>query len=626
MGTQILHQEVEAFRKAEALDYALPDCFPAWYLKRTFGMTASQAIMCSSDPGIVGKTKGDSGLDAFYLEPMPEGQAKLILIQAKFSASIPLISKGFRELGKSLRPVKAVLDGIGSPDVQNKVYVNLRAAAQKQFQGEPGKAVLDFECRVIHLNDQDPQLIRLNCRSAIEELKDEFQTLFPEGRCEVKLIGPTEMGGDGEHVYPSKVDWFPLHFSGVPLTVSLGDRQVTMYSGQGRLAEVVELYNLRRDHLFEKNVRYFLKSKKNTEGGPSGKMRETLKEMCISPVDKAPDPALFAFYHNGITIFVRDVRLGDGGGVTEVREPFVLNGCQTIKTGFYFVGDSRLNAKIDQKRWNRVQVPLRIITTKDEELIRKITVNNNRQNQISASALRANDPIQIELAERFGKRGVFYQRQKGAFDEKEEVNPQLILDEFSNTNGACADIEDLARCLAATAGEIEFAKSPSSIFESDTEYDKCFGLKRKRVASVTLLTFLQNLENVLLLVLKRELKPDPPGPSIPQLKYYAMCLLMRYLAKTRQERFLIEYGGALVGRKRNMNQQFHNSLAKYLGKDSGITKELQVKFIYALAGLDARSEETLRSVFRRTEAVLNLRDNIDPFAVFQSLDETGSGS
>ncbi len=75
-----------------------------------------------------------------------------------------------------------------------------------------------------------------------------------------------------------------------------------MHTPIGRLADLVELYRTRRDHLFSKNVRYYLHSKRNTEKGPAGKMRETLKHICI---DKTLPPEQFALFHNGVTIYAQ---------------------------------------------------------------------------------------------------------------------------------------------------------------------------------------------------------------------------------------------------------------------------------------------------------------------------------
>lgn len=611
MDGRTLRSEVDSFRLLEAADRTAEDCFPAWYLKHTYGISATAALQQSSDPCIVGSTKGDFGLDAYHLDGQATGSTSLALIQAKFTDSAALIGKGFKDLERSLRHVASVIGGACTPQTENKLYVNLRRDLQAKVQAaQPSPA--SFELKVIHLSDVDPMVLRASCRKAIEDLKEEFRSVFPDAQCTVELVGPASMSHT-DVVRPSN-DWFTLRMSVVPLTVTMGDKPVTMYSGIGHLAEIVELYNLRRDDLFSKNVRYFLRSKRNVEKGPSGKIRETLKEMCVGGEAKATDPELFAFLHNGVTIFARDVRVGDGEASAQVREPFVLNGCQTIKTGFYFKCDSKIRARIDIARWDRVKLPVRIITTRDEELIRHITVSNNRQNQISSSALRANDPVQVLLAERFKARGIFYQRQEGAFEELEETNPGLIEAEYPNTDGGYVDIEDLARCLVAVAGELDFAHSPSRIFEYDAAYERCFS--QKRVRSIVLLTFLQNAHNVFSTILKKDLdlKVDGNGPRPSKLTYYAMCLLMRYLAKNRMGNIVVEYGGAVCARSNQLRNELASALDNY---HSGIKRQLKEKF---LALEDSRAEN-LKQAFQRAESALYLKSNIDPFEAFQDLDE-----
>ena len=61
--------------------------------------------------------------------------------------------------------------------------------------------------------------------------------------------------------------------------------------------------------------------------------------------------------------------------------------------------------RLEGRRENEVEVcnieqrsvALRVVTG-DDELVRTITVNNNRQNAMTAAALRSNDPVQIRLA------------------------------------------------------------------------------------------------------------------------------------------------------------------------------------------------------------------------------------
>lgn len=213
---------------------------------------------------------------------------------------------------RSLPSIENILKGLASPDPENKLYVNLRAIVQQRLKLGSDLSGVDFEFKVVHLSEKDRMVISANCRKGIEDLKEEFRTRFPEAQCSVELIGPSEMSGI-EIVRPSE-DWFRVRLSAVPLQAAFGDRPLKMYLGVGHLSDLVDLYNRRRDDLFSRNIRYFLRSRKNEERGPSGKIRDSLQDICVSPKETSPHPEMFAFYHNGVTLFARDVRIQPDDG------------------------------------------------------------------------------------------------------------------------------------------------------------------------------------------------------------------------------------------------------------------------------------------------------------------------
>jgi hypothetical protein len=408
--------------------------------------------------------------------------------------------------------------------------------------------------------------------------------------------------------------WHSIALKAVPLAVRVGDRDVTMYSGVGRLADLVELYNQRRNELFAKNVRYFIASKQNEERGPSGKIKDALQQMCIVKKGAAPtEPELFAFHHNGVTIFARDVERDTDGAITKIRDPYILNGCQTVRSAYDFRYDARRSGRIDEGRWERVAVPVRIITTQQEELIRQITISNNRQNQISPSALRANDEVQLELERRLHKRGVFYERQKGALDELLRSNSARLA-EYTHSNNRAVRIDDLARYLAAAAGEFDLAHSPSHIFEYDKVYERVFS--DERLASVHLIVLLQNLHDVLPVILKNDLgleQGNPKAPRRSRLSYYALCLLIRYLARHRQDDWVGMYGSELLGRERG----FRDAVASLLGNHKSKVKSALRDYFLTL---EDTSAETMRDAFRRASWDIGLRDTIDVFTILGNVD------
>jgi len=318
-------------------------------------------------------------------------------------------------------------------------------------------------------------------------------------------------------------------------------------------------------------------------------------------------------FHNGITMFSRKAQVVESQ--VRVCDPYVLNGCQTIKNAFFFRFDSNLKSRIKEDLWRRVSVPVRIIETTDDELVRAVTVNNNRQNAMSPAALRSNDRVQIRLEQRFKERGIVYQRQEGAFDNIWATRPELLEDEYENTQGTWVDIHDIARAIAGAAGEISLALHPNDLFESDAAYERCFD-EATRLRSIVFLTFLQNLHDVMGLVLKKDLNltPKVSGPKPSRLIYHTICLLTRYLAKEGMHRFVAECGARL----RYRDKAFREEIRKILNShSSGIRSAIAKTFMT----LESGEANEVNSAFDECKSSLRLKDGIDPFKAFSDLDE-----
>jgi hypothetical protein len=413
MNKNEVRTEVEKFRERTAYGQSDADCFPPWFLHQMYRISETEAMNqsseCSADEG--GIRGYDFGVDAFHIDRSGT-QPRLVIVQAKYSNSINYISKGFKDLEKSLLQIQTTLDTSESYEpIENKVLVNLRGTLNLLDSGIKRK--IDIEFIVVHLCEEDHDVIGNRTRDARENLREAIENTFPDRTCNIKDIGPHEMGPQQAIIAPSP--WTTLTFNASPSSVSL--HQSNMYYGVGLLAELVDLYRQRRDTLFSKNVRYFINKKSNIEKGAAGKMRQTLDQICNikyqSLDENFLEPEVFAFYHNGITLFAREVETIEGG--IKIREPYVLNGCQTIKNAYLYFHNPRNRGKINEDKWKHILVPLRVLRTKDEDLMRAVTINNNRQNTISYAALRANDPVQIRLEERFRKAKIFYERQEGAY-------------------------------------------------------------------------------------------------------------------------------------------------------------------------------------------------------------------
>ena len=608
MPAREVREAVSAFREKYAYGEGPQDCFAPWYLKTVHGLAPTEAIRRSAESRQGSNGPGfDFGMDGFCLATDKEEYPILFLVQAKFSNSIPYIAKGIRDFKKSIEWLRRSLYQEESDFPQeNKVLVNLRSELAKL--PEEGKKKLKLDFVVIHLCEEDDAILNNRTRDAQEELEDLIRTALPDHSFNLLLEGPRAI----EKTPPPEKAPIPAHtidFEGIVMDAGAG-KFATMYLGVGRLSQLVEIYRSRKDDLFSKNVRSFLNTTRNTVKGPSGKMRSTLRAMCIAEETEGP-PENFALYHNGITIFARNVSKKDNALV--LREPYVLNGCQTIKTAYLFRYGQQASSKIKGELWERVKVPIRVVESQDDELIRRITVNTNRQNAITAAALRANDPKQIELENRFARRQIFYERQEGAYDTLEDSDPAQLQKEFRNSEDGPVYIDDLAAALAAAAGKLSLMQHVNDIFESDKAYDECFN--QKALSSIVLLTFMQNLMNVLTLVLKKDLDLDWSDSQVKpnRISRHVFCLLLRYLTKKRLNDVAVEFGQRLWGR----NTQWRDEVKKHLdNRHSGIKQEIKDKFM----PIKNPNSENINSAFLRIASRLYLSDHIDVFDVFGSLD------
>jgi hypothetical protein len=609
MAAGEIREQVKEFKEKYAHGDDIEDCFAPWYLTEVYGISATEAIRCSAESKQGFNGPGyDYGIDAFHLAREDGKPPTLVVVQAKYSDGVKYVAQGIRDLKKGLPWLKCALrssEAEFSPE--NKILVNLRADLANLTPEERPKVKLEFV--VIHLNEEDDAIVNNRTREAQEDFKDACRDALPDAVFKIRLEGPRSI----EHAPPPDIQPSPprtIRFQGTSLQVD-GNLETQMFLGIGRLSELVDMYVARKEDLFSKNARLFITSPKNVEKGPSARIKETLKTICADKTQSLA-PEIFALYHNGVTMHARDVSLSPGS--LSFRDPYVLNGCQTLITAYRFRYGSKSASSIDTALWERVTIPVRVINSRDDNLIRTVTINNNRQNAMTAAALRANDPVQIDLEHRLAEIEVFYERQEGAFQFMEDTDPNKLQRTYPNSQWGPVNIEDLARCLAAAAGNISVAKNTTDLFESDPAYNRCFS--QIRTSSAHFLVFLQNVHNVLSPVLKNDLDLDWSTSYVKtgRVLYYVFCLLCRYLVKHQQLDVIEEYGTSIVGKDRSLRDEIAKQLDNY---HSGIKGQIKDRFMT----LQDTKTENLNAAFQKIEKSLSLRDNVDVFDSLRNCDD-----
>ena len=158
------------------------------------------------------------------------------------------------------------------------------------------------------------------------------------------------------------------------------------------------------DFVFDQNLRPFL--------GNVGKVNDDIQKTCTD----AEDSKLFWFLNNGITMICDkvDVVKDADRPLIKLSNVQIVNGCQTTVT---------LRNALDRVALNdEVSVLIKILETKDANLIGKITLTTNNQNKITSRDLKANDPTQILIQQNILKKyKLHYERKTKEFYRNTKV-------------------------------------------------------------------------------------------------------------------------------------------------------------------------------------------------------------
>jgi hypothetical protein len=240
-----------------------------------------------------------------------------------------------------------------------------------------------------------------------------------------------------------------------------------------RLTDLHTMYLEMGQRFFERNIRAALP---DTEA-VNRALQQSLKRIVIDGKD---DPAVFAFNHNGVTLFAEALRAS--GEALQIVEPRLLNGAQTVTTFSRFLKANDGNALLKERRGEleQVRVMCRIITSATPDFITSVTINNNRQNPVDPWNLHANDMIQLELQDKFREDlGIYYERQEQAFANLGDDD----LEDMGITHYKAIELTRLARTFLASEGELDKLSRFREVFEDDRIYGQVFHPNRLRADS-----------------------------------------------------------------------------------------------------------------------------------------------
>lgn len=246
-----------------------------------------------------------------------------------------------------------------------------------------------------------------------------------------------------------------------------------MHVGFVKLRDLHDMFIAMKERFLDRNIRSLLSGRKpGQETAVNRRLTEAFRDISIT---RKIDPQAFAFNHNGVTLFAEMIEGSDGK--YRITEPRLLNGAQTIGSFDAFIkshkDDGILTQGLDQL--NAIRVMCKVIANSDQDFVTSVTICNNRQNPVASWNLRANDMIQLQLANRFREElNLFYERQENAFEHFSDEE----LQEKGLQTGDAIELVRLAQTFLVSDGNIDKLSRMNEVFEGDSSYEQVFSPSR----------------------------------------------------------------------------------------------------------------------------------------------------
>lgn len=199
------------------------------------------------------------------------------------------------------------------------------------------------------------------------------------------------------------------------------------------------------DVLFEGNIRDF--------EGQTVEVNKNIKNTLEEVYD-----ADFWWLNNGITMIV-DSYTPLPNDSAKVVNPIIVNGLQTSYTIFNYFKEN-----IDKLENEDRNILLKIVNTDSINISDMIISSTNRQNAVKPAQLKATDPIQKDIEQLLLKNGIYYERRKNYYKNREIDKHKIVT------------LENLAQYLESIYyGNCSGARNnPTTLLKSEKLYNKLF--------------------------------------------------------------------------------------------------------------------------------------------------------
>ena len=216
-------------------------------------------------------------------------------------------------------------------------------------------------------------------------------------------------------------------------TVKLGQYKEFLTSDNGEI----------RDDLFESNIRHF----------------QGLVDVNKKIKDSIENPSTEDFWwlNNGITIIAEEPK--EVGKKLSIENIQIVNGLQTSYSIF-----NHHTSDIEDNR----SVLVKVIINKDKETTDNIIASTNSQSPVSATLLRATEPVQKDIEQFFLNEGYYYDRRKNYY--KNQGKPATKIFSIQLT---AQSVQSIAYNDPHTA-----RSRPTSLLKKENNYKKVFDAKK----------------------------------------------------------------------------------------------------------------------------------------------------
>ena len=435
------------------------DYFGLLYLEQEHNVPRERAVNQVAFGG------NDYGVDGFHFDEL---RRNLYIFQFKYTASpaqfkislLRLINDGMQQL--FVAPNK--------DDKKNQILLQLRSCLVDN------RALIDQICfRFVFTGDPE----EAERSTVLEKLREDLENkrylldhVFADRDVRFVVDFRSSSGRVGSLSTPRQAKSFTVPLTDLVTVEGPSDQQ--MHIAFVRLIDLNRMHAALGSRFFDHNIRYGLGESEVVNRAISRALRQIVLE-------RTEQPSVFAFDHNGITLFAEKVEPEDDQ--YRLTAPRLLNGAQTVTTVASFLESNKDNPKLGegQQVFEDIRVLCKVITRADQKFVTRVTINNNRQNPVEPWNLHANDMIQLDLQDKFrSDLQIYYERQENAFDQlsTEDLEEYGIREE-----SRAVQMLKLTQVFLVTDGSISRLSEMRRVFEDDKVYDHVFRQSRLKADS-----------------------------------------------------------------------------------------------------------------------------------------------